>query len=72
MSQQGPDMALQMGLLTALQAAPTQEAVGVCCAYLLHCADTQPEMVRRVLRERVVREGFSGVSLLTVLTRVSM
>lgn len=58
-------------LLIALEQVPVGLAIGVACAFLLHCAETKRREIRRVLNEPVIREGFRGVSLLEVLTRVS-
>jgi hypothetical protein len=48
---------------------PAQTAIGLACAVLLHYAVEQPDMVRTVLHEPVVRDGFRGKSLLKTLTR---
>jgi hypothetical protein len=57
-----------LALLTSL---PVSDAIGAACSYLLHCAYNHPDIFRRVMNERVVREGFSGISLLALFNRVS-
>lgn len=64
------ETAVQMGLLQVLLRETTPNAVGVACSYLLHCALNEPEVLRRVLNEKVIREGFTGVSLLELLNKV--
>lgn len=66
-----PDISAQMRLLKAMQLMPLHDALGVCCSMLLQASYDHPEVVRRLLSERVVREGFSGVSLLTMLQRAA-
>ena len=57
--------------LQTLIGLPVADAIGVACSYLLHCAYNHKVELRRVLNERVIREGFSGISLLELLKRVS-
>lgn len=57
--------------LRLLQRLPVTDAIGVACSFLLHCAYNHRDAFRRVMNEKVVREGFSGVSLLEVFKRVS-
>ena len=57
--------------LKVLQSLPPAEAIGAACSFLLHAAYNHRDMFRRVMNERVVREGFSGISLLEVFKRVS-
>lgn len=61
----------QAQMLKTMLAVPVPDAIGVSLSYLLHCAYNHPEVLRRVLNEQVVREGFRGESMLTVLNRVS-
>ncbi len=61
----------QMEMLMTLLKMPVVDTIGVCCSLLLQYSYDHPEVLRRVLNERVVREGFSGVSLLTVLKRAA-
>jgi len=64
------DIGDQMAALKVLQGLTVQNAVGAACSFLLHCAIKHPDMTRRVLNEKVIREGFRGMSLLETLTRV--
>lgn len=64
------DIGDQMAALKVLQGLTMQNAIGAACSYLLHCAMKHPELTRRVLNEKVIREGFRGMSLLETLTRV--
>lgn len=57
--------------LKTLQGLPVNDAIGAACSFLLHCSYNHRGMLRRVLNERVIREGFSGISLLELLKRVS-
>lgn len=61
----------QNNMLKILVALPVGEAIGVCCSYLLHCAHNHRIEFRRVMNEKVIREGFSGISLLDVFKRQS-
>lgn len=54
-----------------LQRLPIGDAIGAACSFLLHCAYNHRVEFRRVMNEKVIREGFSGVSLLEVFKRVS-
>lgn len=65
------DLALQSQLLRALLAASLHDAAGVSLSFLLHLAHNHPQVLRRLLNEPVVKEGFRGTSMLTVLTRVA-
>lgn len=64
-------VAIQASMLKMLVAVPVSDAIGVSLSYLLYCAYNHPDVLRRVLNEPVVREGFRGESMLTVLNRVS-
>jgi len=65
------DIELEAKLLRSLLAVPLHDAAGVSLSFLLHCAYTRPQVLRRLLNEPVVREGFRGESMLTLLTRVA-
>lgn len=57
--------------LKVLVKAPVHDAIGVSLGYLLHCAYLHPEVMRRVLNEPVVREGFRGSTMIVELQRVA-
>lgn len=61
----------QAQLLKAMVKMPVADAVGVSLSLLLRCSYDHPEILRRVLNEKVVRSGFTGESMLTVLTRAA-
>lgn len=61
----------QAVMLKSLVAIPVPDAVGVSLSYLLYCAYNHQDVLRRVMNEPVVREGFRGESMLTVLNRAS-
>ena len=61
---------LRHQMVKALSKLPQADAVGIACAYLLQCAKKNPAMLRRVVNEPVVREGFTGQSLLATLKRL--
>ncbi len=65
------DLVLEAGLVRALLAAPVYDAIGVACSYLLWASTAHPDVLRRVLHEPVVREGFRGESLMSVLRRAA-
>jgi hypothetical protein len=52
-----------------LEMAP-QDGIGVALSYLLMASMRHPEMLRRVLNEQVIREGFGGVSMIETLNRL--
>lgn len=54
-----------------LLAMPLGDRLGVACAILLDAAFNHRTEFRRVMLERVHREGFSGISLLRVFQRQS-
>ena len=62
---------LQHQGLKMLQGMPVADAIGIACSFLLFCAYNHRTEFRRVMNERVVREGFSGISLLEVFKRES-
>lgn len=57
--------------LRLLLALPLEYAIGVCCAHLQRAAETRPEVVRRVLNEPIIKEGFLGTTLLAELQRAA-
>lgn len=61
----------QAQLLKAMIRMPVADSIGVSLSYLLQCAYDHPDVLRRVLNERVVREGLRGESMLTVLARAA-
>ncbi len=65
------NLAAQVALLRAMTDLPPQDAIGAALSFLLHSTYHHPEMLRRVLNEPVVREGFTGKSMLAVLTRAA-
>ena len=70
LTKQGPDIAAQTAVLQILYAMPIHDAIGVACSYLLHCSFNHRDTLRAVMNEKIVREGFSGISLLERLRRV--
>ncbi len=58
-------------ILNMLEQLPVHEALGITAAVFLKASFEQPDMLRRILNEQVVREGFRGESLITVLTRAA-
>lgn len=61
----------QHQVMQLLSGLPIGDAIGAACSFLLHCAYNHRVEFRRVMNEKVIREGFSGVSLLDVFKRVS-
>lgn len=59
----------QRDLMLMLTALPVRDSIGVACSYLLYASLQHPDVLRRVMREPVVREGFRGESLLDVIKR---
>lgn len=47
------------------------EAIAVACGVLLQASYDSPDMLRTVLSEPVVREGFRGESLISTLVRAT-
>lgn len=56
--------------LKLLIALPTGDAIGAAAAFMLHCAHNHRVQFRRVMNEKVIHEGFSGISLLDLFKRV--
>lgn len=63
------DLKIQAELCTALTKVSVPNAAGVALSYLLLLSHRHPSVLRTLLNEPVVREGFRGTSMLTVLTR---
>lgn len=61
----------QAAMLKALVSLPEAEAIGVACSILLQASYDCPHVLRRVLMEPVVREGFRGEPLAATLARVA-
>lgn len=61
----------QNAALQLLTRMDVGDAIGAACSFLLHCAYHHRVELRRVMNEKVIREGFSGISLLDLLRRVS-
>lgn len=61
----------QAQALKMLLGLPTHESLGVACALLLQASYDAPDTLRIVLNERVIREGFSGDSMATMLARAA-
>lgn len=70
-TQEPTDVATVNATFTVLRGLPVHVAIGVCCSFLLHCSYNHREMFRRVMNERVQREGFRGISLLEQFKRSS-
>lgn len=54
-------------MLKLLCEADRGDAVGAALAFLLHAADRDPDVLRRVLRAHVEREGRRGCEVIDVL-----
>ncbi len=65
------DLPAQSAILKQMLVMNPPDAIGAALAYLLLQSAEHPAVVRRVLNEKVVREGFAGVSMLTVLNRLA-
>lgn len=57
--------------LKMLTRMPLDDAIGVSLAYLLDCAYRHPDVLRRVINEPVIQQGFVGTSMLAELNRVA-
>lgn len=62
-------IARQSVALKVLIELPVSDAIGAACSFLLHCAYNHRTEFRRVMNEKVIHEGFSGISLLQVFKR---
>lgn len=63
-------VAVQTEVAKVLLELQPEDGIGVAVSFLLLMSQRQPTMVRRVLNERVIQEGFRGVSMLETLIRV--
>lgn len=61
----------QTAALQMLQKLPKHEALGVACSVLLQASYNNPVQLRRVLNEKVVREGFRGESFAATIARAA-
>ena len=70
-SEEQASLQRQTTMTQALLKLPAHEALGVACSFILQIAHS-PEhrvMFRRVMNEKVIRNGFGGESLLKVINR---
>lgn len=70
-SPEGQSLIRQNEIFRLLTKLSVGDAIGVSCSFLLHCAYNHQTEFRRVMNEKVIREGFSGISLLEVFKRES-
>lgn len=70
-SPEGQSVVRQNEALMILEKLPVGDAIGAACSFLLHCAYNHTTEFRRVMNEKVIREGHGGVSLLTIFKRMS-
>lgn len=64
------DLTMQVQYAKGMLAMKPEHGIGVALSYLLMASCEHPDMLRRVLNEKVVREGFTGVSMIETLTRI--
>jgi hypothetical protein len=64
-------LAAQDAALKVLKGLPVGDALGAACSFMLQCSFTERAMFRRVMNERVIRDGFRGISLLEQFKRAS-
>lgn len=70
----GEDEHIQMQLCSDMMKVGAKNAIGVSLSYLLAISMSGPEaveMLRRTLNEKIVREGFRGESMITLLNRIA-
>lgn len=65
-----PNLPLQIQFAQGMLEMAPQDGIGMALSYLLMMSIQQPEMLRTVLNEKVVREGFVGVSMIETLNRI--
>lgn len=70
-SPEGQHVLAQTTAMNVLIKLPVADAIGAACSFLLHCAYNHRTEFRRVMNEKVIREGFTGISLLRVFRRQS-
>lgn len=63
-------LAMQTQYAKGMLEMPPQDGIGVALSYLLMASYQHPEMLRVVLNEKVVKEGFRGVSMIETLNRL--
>lgn len=63
-------LAMQTQFAKGMLEMSPQDGIGVALSYLLLMSYRQPEMLRKVLNEKVVREGFRGMSMIETLKRI--
>ncbi len=61
----------QAALCRAMLQVPMSDAIGVALSVLLQASHTHPQILRVVLNEPVVREGFRGMAMIQVLTKAA-
>lgn len=60
---------LRAQAIKVLIGLPLEDALGVACSFLELASVRNPSVVRRVLNEPVVKQGFRGTSLLQTLNK---
>lgn len=68
-SPEGKSIQRQNEALRLLTNMPVGDAIGAACSYLLHCAYNHRVEFRRVMNEKVIPEGSTGISLLQIFKR---
>lgn len=63
------EISIQAEALAKLQSLPSNLAIAVCLSYLLYHSENHHEVFRKLLNEKVVRNGFQGESMINVLNR---
>lgn len=49
-------------ILQMITDLPLSDQLGVAIAIMIDAAERQPEVFRRVMNEKIIREGFTGIS----------
>jgi hypothetical protein len=62
-----PEMVAEAKFLLSLS---PEEGIGLVASYLLQTMNDNPAMVRKVFKEPIIRNGFTGESMLQQLQRV--
>ncbi len=65
------DVSLIAPVARQLLEMPPGQALGACMAFLLYSSTHHRKELRAVLNEAVTREGFTGISMLTILARAA-
>lgn len=55
--------------LRLLHKLPANSCIGAAITLLIEYAEKYPDEFRRIMNERVIREGFTGISLLEYFNR---